>query len=334
MNFNLATLRFAAAAFLVVTTASRAASLDLDLDPMASAFDAAVDLGLPATVDVPTPARLMDNGISSGTKRLRVETSLPARVRFPGKNEGSIYSGTLDDRHVLITRWADRLVVSRDERADAHTQDSGRRRLPRSLPEDKAKDVDIHLFVHDDVQGHMTREAIHADYVAWWVEDVTALFPDATVIVTYHPAIHGVTDMPYMHPRALAHWELVASQWAAMEDVDASHLTKYLLVTLHGPDKGVSGLALQGRHVAMASIMGRYRVIAHELGHLFGAEHADGEVRYSGGWWCESNMYGTPFALRSNCYRYSEASRRRIRDYAIRGPGDDDGGQQGMAIVD
>lgn len=314
---------------------------------MVDRFDASVAQGLPASLQLAGSA-------------LTIERRMNVRLRIPDQSQGTMFSGSLDGRHVTVTRWGDHLDITRQDSAGVTVERFGRDenereslrvgeaaanpatetnhpafpRRRRALPDAKRTQVDIHLFVHDDVAPHMTREQIHAGYVAWWLDDTTSFLPLAEIVVTYHPIIRGVTDMPYMHARALANWELVATQWATMEDYDESPLRKYLLVTLLGPDKNVSGLALQGRHVAMAAITGRYRVIAHELGHLFGAEHADGEIRYQGGWWCESNMYGTAMALRSNCYLYSAANQARIGRYLVHGPEADDTRRRGPEIID
>lgn len=194
--------------------------------------------------------------------------------------------------------------------------------------------LDINLFVHDDVRHYMSREQIHAGYVAWWLADMSKIVPFARIEVRYLPPIHGVTDIPYMHDAALRDWIHTVLAWADREDVAPSHTRKFLLITPQVPQPGASGIAWQGGSTAMASISGRYSVIAHELGHLFGADHEHAAVNYTGGWWCESNMYPTPLDLRSNCYTYTPENQRRMRKYIIENPGGDLESQRGPLVAD
>lgn len=78
----------------------------------------------------------------------------------------------------------------------------------------------------------------------------------------------------------------------------------------------------------------RYRIVAHELGHLSGALHEDAAIQYKRGWWCESNMYPNPSALRSNCYTYSDDNQRRMRAYIVESPLSPDMAEGDPPVVD
>ncbi|MGN6481568.1 reprolysin-like metallopeptidase [Luteibacter sp.] len=306
-------------------------------------FDRSVAAGLPAIIALPPTHPRDDGATGNGEEQLSVNEAIPASVYFGDAPPARMYRATLNGRPAVLTRGGRRLDITLADGEDVETRvfemedgaashelpeplavqrgDPTRERVRRSAETPgEPQTVDIHMFVHNDVTGYMTREAVHAGYVAWWLSDALRILPFARVDVRYHPPIQGLSDMPYMHGHVLLDWMTVVEQWAGDEDLDDSHLRKYVLVTLAAPAPGVGGVAWQGGNAAVASIAGRYRILAHELGHMFGATHAAAEVQYRGGWWCESNMLATSSVFRSNCYRYSAENERRIRRYAIEVP--------------
>ncbi|MGA7438425.1 MAG: reprolysin-like metallopeptidase [Luteibacter sp.] len=224
----------------------------------------------------------------------------------------------------------------------------------QAVPEPQAptRTLDIHVFVHDDVRKALEtehplvqafhgvndadayREFVHSAYLSWWFDDVARILPTFAVRLHYHPHIEGLSNFDYQSEDALVSWTDTVRRWARSEDLDPKHTTKFLLVTAHSYDGRSSGVAWQGGDAALAAITGRYRVIAHELGHLFGATHRNGETRHQGGWWCETNMHISASLLLQNCYGYSEENARRIRAYVIENPGWDESSAWGPTVLD
>ncbi|KAG9605760.1 hypothetical protein KCV01_g5947, partial [Aureobasidium melanogenum] len=330
------------------------------------AFDKAILTGFPATVDIPlqtAPARAKRQAGDTSPGHLTIHGSTPATIRFPGNIQARSYEGSMDGRSVVITRSEDHMDISGPGVGGMHilgfskgatdiekivipdigTDDASapfaprRARRSEDLPEGVVdRKVELNIFIHDDTKQYMTPRHIHAGYVAWWLTEMDRYaLPFVTIDLVYHTAVHRMTNIPYMHSKALDDWTNMVNYWAEDEYIDAeeTHLNKFLLITLIDPVPGVTGIAWQGGNTAIAAINGRYRIVAHELGHLFGATHDKAEVRYREGWWCESNMYSTALMFRSNCYSYSDANRRRMRAYVVEGPGASEGTGRGPAVI-
>lgn len=173
------------------------------------------------------------------------------------------------------------------------------------------------LFLHDDTLG-VTREHIHASYVAWWLANMKHILPTQRLSAIYSQHVAGLTDIPYGHESSLKDWSAAVDNYARREKlprVPGEFEYKFMLVTRDEVAPGASGLAWLGGDEAMASLTGRYTIVAHEYGHTLTASHEDAEVRWSSGWPCETNLMSSVSPLRANCYRYSAANERRMRRY-------------------
>jgi hypothetical protein len=174
------------------------------------------------------------------------------------------------------------------------------------------------IFLHDDTQD-VTQQSIHENYVSWWIADMQRILPAQRVRVIYSRRIDGVTDIAYGHTDSLKDWTIAADAYARHEKLPTlpgRFEYKFMLLTRDEVAPGVSGLAWLGGNHAMASLKGRYTIVAHEFGHTLTAGHDVAEVRWSSGWPCETNLYASVTVLRGNCYRYSAANERRIRVHA------------------
>jgi hypothetical protein len=174
------------------------------------------------------------------------------------------------------------------------------------------------MFMHDDTLG-MSRQHVHANYVAWWIADMKRILPTRRLWAIYSQQIAGVTDIPYGHASSLVDWTSAIDHYARREKLPLIRGVfeyKFMLVTNEDVAPGVAGLAWLGGDEAMATLKGRYTIIAHEYGHTLNAVHDDAEIRWSTKWPCETNLRSNVNMLLANCYRYSAANERRMRSYA------------------
>ncbi|MBB3226254.1 hypothetical protein FHW69_000844 [Luteibacter sp. Sphag1AF] len=280
---------------------------------------------------------------------LVIESELDVGLRFPGDVPGKMYVATWQGQHAVVTRSGDHLDISVpaaegvvvtgfDNESDVPhhvdtslTFDKGQRQTtapPASPSTSRAMNprasslpqITFWMFLHDDVLD-VDRQHIHARYVAWWIADLAKVLPSHRLWAIYSQQIAGVTDIPYGHTLALQDWTDAIDSWNTRERTPRPSATldfKFMLITRDRTAPGTSGQAWQGGEQAMASLNGRYSVIAHEFGHTLAAVHDDAEVRYASGWPCETNMIPVTSVLRANCYRYSAKNERNMRVHVAR----------------
>lgn len=187
---------------------------------------------------------------------------------------------------------------------------------PPVLP-DGVSTVGFYMFVHDALADRLDHH-IHAGYVAWWVADIRRQLAVSRVQAIYRRRLPGLTNLATGSDDLLNRWT-TATQILEMRE-GLSHVPgrawfKFMLLLRDQVAPGVSGRAWFGGDHALASLAGPYTVIAHEFGHTLGGTHEAAEVSWSGYWPCETNLYWHASALRSNCYRFTTANVRRMRDY-------------------
>lgn len=304
---------------------------------MVERFDAAVAaLSTEAAQPDAGPVRTKRSGAD-----FSVERRLNIRLDFPGDVQGAMYGGLLHGEAAVFTRVGDYLdaTVLRDGETEvtsfdgagsgpfpaALAKDPGLGRARRSVPpghfEDPAAyNLYFHFMVHDDLSSHTTRD-LHARYVAWWLADMSArVLPVEPLRASYAESVPWLTSMAYGGTDSLDAFERTLK---ALDDhyefeMDRTYKHKFVLLTASSPMPGIAGVAFQGGNEAIASIAGRSRIVAHEIGHMLGATHANAETR---GWWgCESNMVATAAVGRKDCQEYSAANERAMRSYMRHGP--------------
>jgi len=272
-----------------------------------------------------------------------VERRLNIRLDFPGAVQGAMYEGLLNGETAVFTRADDYLdatvmrngepeVVSFNAQTDGAPSsgesarlEGSRSRPPRSVGPGHFEDPGayfLHLtFVkHDDLADRSARE-LHGLYVAWWLADMARrVLPVEPLHASYMELTPLLTSVAYGDARALHTFEgtLKALQYSLGTHVDRTYKHKFVLLTANPPMPGTAGVAFEGGNEAIASVSGRTRIVAHEIGHMLGATHENAETR---GWWgCETNMLAGSLRWRNDCLEYSEANRRAMRSYMRHGP--------------
>ncbi|UPG93671.1 zinc-dependent metalloprotease [Luteibacter aegosomatissinici] len=164
---------------------------------------------------------------------------------------------------------------------------------------------------------------IHEGYVAWWLDELRQVLPGEPIRITYLSALPGITDIPQGHAGVLTDFVFALRVHARRYGLplNGNYRNKFILLVPDNLGPFAAGKAYHEGAEAVASVGGPWSVVAHELGHLLGARHEDAEVRYTGWWWCHTNMAAVPSPFLGNCYAYSAANRRRIQEAYHLGPG-------------
>ncbi|WP_448099127.1 hypothetical protein [Luteibacter yeojuensis] len=353
--FLTAALRCAPILIAGCTTGTSAAAPSADMHPIAR-FDQAIAAGLPRAVPLPGPASLSrGTGATSG---LVVEAHLDVGVRFVDGASGEMYLATWQGEPAVVTRSGDHLDITvahhdgvsvtgfdgdsdavhiiestDDNAATGATKATAARHARRRRDTDGGPPAAPHLqkasprptltfwmFLHDDTLD-MDRKHIHARYVAWWIADMAKILPTRKLWAIYSQQVENVTDMAYGHEASLRDWTTIIDFYQRRNElpyVPGKFEYKFMLITSDEPMPGVTGLAWLGGEEAIASLSGRYSIVAHEYGHTLAAVHDDAEVRWSSAWPCETNLVATTAALRSNCYHYSTKNERNMRVHLAR----------------
>ncbi|VVO10408.1 reprolysin-like metallopeptidase [Pseudomonas fluorescens] len=189
------------------------------------------------------------------------------------------------------------------------------------------KHITLPVIIHSDLQDYQ-KDKLYNDYFAWLKTELEFISEREVKILMYRqdeaPKLAGYNYKNEDGSAALVGWRDLIHDWYSgilSRDRDEAKLTKVLLLTrdninekLGGLLGGLGGIALVKGHCAIASISS-YRAPAHEIGHMLGATHEDGEVIYDG-WWRDTIMLADEFShARGNVYRFSDKNRQHIRDY-------------------
>ena len=191
------------------------------------------------------------------------------------------------------------------------------------LKADRLDPIRIYFIFHDDIPKSK-RDSIYGDYIHPFIEEFQSITGRKAHVV-FDEYIAPYSNFKYRssdQEKVIKEWSELAWQYRKKRNDDkefrVSGNDRVLLITNdmingHPFFGGVGGIAdAQPGRAAIASLDLK-QGIGHELGHTFNADHEDGEVLYDG-WWCETFML-PPLQLRSNCMVFSDANRKRIKDY-------------------
>jgi hypothetical protein len=312
----------------------------METSTMVERFDAAVArMSQPVGTSAAEPVRPRRSAAD-----FVVERHLNIKLDFPGDVQGTMYGGLLHGEAAVFTRSGDHLDVTVMRNGDTEvtsfdrptgaevpadalrvSNDPGPRRLPRSVgpshvENPAAYSLHFYFLKHDDLIDRTAQE-IHARHVAWWLADMaTNVLPAEPLRATYAERAPWLTSMAYGDADSLDMLEhtLKALDSHYQFKVTKTYKHKFVLLTAGLPMPGTTGVAFEGGNEAIASVAGRARIVAHEIGHMLGATHTEAETR---GWWgCETNMLPSTSSWRNDCLEYTTANQRAIRSYMRHGP--------------
>lgn len=178
----------------------------------------------------------------------------------------------------------------------------------------------LYVFMHKDLSEHDSK-ALFESHFSWLADEFEEISGKPFALFMIQPSdAPGLSDHAYKigtPEQALFDWreKIDEHKDLRVSDYYDDHTRKFLLLTRDDPSEGVAGIASQTGYCAISSINGD-QTPAHEVGHMFGAEHEDFEVYYNG-WWDETIMASGTVAsvFRGNAKRFSDKNRERIRNY-------------------
>lgn len=186
---------------------------------------------------------------------------------------------------------------------------------PHSNDEEK-RPIVLTLFLHEQLNAEQIAD-LQPSYVSWLVTDLEFITGREVQIITVENA-PGFTDFNYRlddADKSLYEWNERIIDYVMNNGLPRGKTHKYVLITPEDVSSDFKGIAGLGKRSAIAS-MSSYRTLAHEVGHLFGATHADGEFRAAAfPVACNTNMVEVELFFVKNCYHYSKKSAEVIWRY-------------------
>ncbi|BDB16735.1 hypothetical protein cym2001_01000 [Pseudomonas sp. CYM-20-01] len=190
---------------------------------------------------------------------------------------------------------------------------------PAPIPEPAApKPINLNVYIHRDLHGDSRLSSLREDYFSWLQTELEDL-SGRTVMITFHQETGPVALIDFNYKgdeqKRSSAWKKTVLQYLQNLSTTHSPLDLYLLLTGDNINSRVAGIANVRGSFGIAATTS-YRIAAHEVGHMLGALHKDGDNIFNG-WWHETLMKNRDFFsfLRGNAYRFSDKNRDNIRTY-------------------
>ncbi|WP_438866787.1 reprolysin-like metallopeptidase [Pseudomonas sp. L1(2025)] len=211
---------------------------------------------------------------------------------------------------------------------------------PTAIAENEKKPlrpIKLHIILHQDLEFNTweflsdlyfkqsfkiyTFASIKKDYFSWVIDEIEQSSGRTVELIEikkesapelYKFKYHSDTTLD-----SSTRWVNAVTEYLNKTSQTTSPLDKFILLTRHIPVPSVAqGFANKiGGQFAIATLRD-YKVAAHEIGHMLGADHDAAEIIYNG-WWNETTM-STPdefSGFRLNAYRFSDSNREAIKTY-------------------
>jgi hypothetical protein len=169
----------------------------------------------------------------------------------------------------------------------------------------------LFLIMHDQLTQH-ERAELGDNYLKPLISQLEEITGRKTVvsIIENEP---GLTDFGYRAEELadpISRLRVESAKYAYANNLpNPSGRHKYVLLTSNKINQSVHGASSTEDHVAIASLK-NYNTLAHEVGHLFGAEH-----EAATGFPCQTIMWESSTTSIIPCYYFSDANRELIRQY-------------------
>lgn len=181
--------------------------------------------------------------------------------------------------------------------------------------------IRVTVFIHDDVPKNV-RSSTFMRNVYPWTQEMQRI-TERDITVTYRERVPGITDIPYMDAQAIdnlaAMQKNLPDYLMTQNQANPDYRTEKFIVLTSRYAGTLQGYATPAAYTGFA-FTHVDTTAAHELGHMFGADHDDGGTTDANGLWCQTFMPSVYDHELPTCNRYSDRNRQMIKRYLNASP--------------